>query len=62
MMWSALFANQNFANVCWLDASEATQRKAWEGDMAEEPIYVVPSIILDTFKLNIMTLNLEREN
>lgn len=30
--------------------------------MAEELIYVVSSIILDIFKLNIMIFNLEREN
>lgn len=39
----------------------ATPRKAWEGDMAKESVYVVLSIMLDTCKLDTPTHNLEGE-
>lgn len=38
-----------------------TPRKAREEDMAKDLIYVVPSIILDTYRLDTTTHNLERE-
>lgn len=38
----------------------ATSRKAYEEDVAKGPIYVVPSIILDTCRLDTTTNNLER--
>lgn len=39
----------------------ATQRKAWKENMAEEPMSVIPSIILDTCKIDVIALNIERE-